>query len=66
MDKRKDVTAAAHKLARLIYIILTTGEDYTEQGKSYCEERYRELVVRGLSKKIAELGIQITPAASPG
>ncbi len=31
MDKPKAVTAAAHKLARLIYTMLTKGEEYTDQ-----------------------------------
>lgn len=29
IDKPKAVTAAAHKLARLIYTMLTKGEEYT-------------------------------------
>lgn len=43
MDKPKAVTAAAHKLARLIYSMLTKGEEYTDQGQAYYEERYRQL-----------------------
>src|SRR5438105_938164 len=39
MDKPKAVTAAAHKLARLIYTMLTKGEEYTDQGQDYYEER---------------------------
>lgn len=35
MDKPKAVTAAAHKLARLIYTMLTRGEEYTDQGQDY-------------------------------
>jgi transposase len=38
MDKPKAVTAAAHKLARLIYTMLTKGEEYTDQGQDYFEE----------------------------
>ena len=33
MDKPKAVAAAAHKLARLIYTMLTKGEEYTDQGQ---------------------------------
>ncbi|WP_425648241.1 hypothetical protein [Acidithiobacillus ferruginosus] len=33
MDKPKAVTAAAHKLARLIYMMLTKGKEYTNQGQ---------------------------------
>jgi transposase len=63
MDKPKAVTAAAHKLARLIYIMLTRGEEYTDRGQQYFEERYRERVVRQLTKKARELGLEIVPAA---
>jgi transposase len=65
MDKPKAVTAAAHKLARLVYIMLTRGEEYTDQGQQYFEERYRERVVRQLTKKARELGLEIVPAAQP-
>lgn len=62
MDKGKAVTAAAHKLARLIYLMLTKGEEYTDQGQQYYEERYRERVVRSLSKRATELGMQLVPS----
>ena len=38
----KAVTAAAHKLAQPIYTALTKGEEYTDQGRDYYEERYRQ------------------------
>ncbi len=53
MDKPKAVTAAAHKLARLIYTMLTKGQEYTDQGQDYYEERYRERVLRALSQRAA-------------
>jgi transposase len=65
MDKPKAVTAAAHKLARLIYLMLTKGEEYTDQGQQYYEEKYRERVVRQLIKRARDLGLQVTPAAQP-
>ena len=42
-------TAAAHKQARQTYAMLTKGEEYTDQGQAYCEERCREHVLRQLS-----------------
>jgi hypothetical protein len=45
--------------------MLTRGQEYVDQGRQHYEERYRERVVRGLAKKAAELGMQLTPAASP-
>ena len=65
MDKPKAVTAAAHKLARLIYTMLTKGQEYTDQGQDYYEERYRERVLRALSQRAAKLGMQMVPIAQP-
>lgn len=45
MDKAKAVTTTAHKLARLIYAMLTRGQEYTDQQQDYFEERYRQRVV---------------------
>lgn len=63
MDKPKAVTAAAHKIARLIYTLLTKGQEYTDQGQDYYEERYRERVLRALSQRAAKLGMQMVPIA---
>jgi transposase len=65
MDKPKAVTAAAHKLARLIYTMLTKGQEYTDQGQDYYEERYRERVLRALSQRAAKLGMLMVPIAPP-
>ena len=65
MDKPKAVTAAAHKLARLIYVMLTRGEEYTDQGQQYYEERYRQRVVRQLNRRANQLGFQLVPGAQP-
>src|SRR5438034_8935619 len=65
MDKPKAVTAAAHKLARLIYTRLTQGEDYTDQGQDYYDQRYRERALRNLSQRSQTLGMQLAAAAYP-
>jgi len=64
MDKPKAVTAAAHKLARLIYAMLTKGEEYTDRGQAYCEERYRQRVVANLNRRAQQLGLQFVPIAA--
>ena len=61
MDRAKAITAAAHKLARLIYTMLTRGEEYTDKGQEYYEERYRERVVHNLSQRAAKLGMRMIP-----
>lgn len=65
LDKAKAVTAAAHKLARLVYFMLTKGEEYTDQGQDYFEERYRERVVRQLQKRAEKLGMRLAPVENP-
>jgi transposase len=59
MDKPKAVTAAAHKLARLIRTMLTKGEEYTDQGQAYYEERYRERALRQLTQRANKLGMRL-------
>jgi transposase len=59
MDKPKAITAAAHKLARLIYTMLTKGEEYTDQGQDYYEERYRESVLRTLARRAEKMGMKL-------
>jgi transposase len=62
MDRPKAITATAHKLARLIYFMLTKGQDYVDAGQQYYEDRYRERVVQNLSKRAQTLGFQLIPA----
>ena len=65
MDKPKAVTAAAHKLARLIYTMLTKGQEYTDQGQAYYEERYRQRVLQNLSRRAEKLGMQLVATPQP-
>lgn len=65
MDKPKAVTAAAHKLARLIYTMLTKGEEYTDQGQDYFEERYRERVLRQLALRAEKIGMKLVADEQP-
>jgi transposase len=63
MDKPRAITATAHKLARLIYTMLTKGSEYVDQGQAYYEERHRQRVVHHLQRKAQQLGFQLVPAA---
>ena len=65
MDKPKAVAAAAHKLARLIYAMLTQGQAYTDQGQDYYEERYRERVLHQLAKRAEKLGMKLVMNEQP-
>jgi len=63
MDKPKTVTAAAHKLARLICSMLTKGEEYTDQGQACYEEHYRQRVLHNLNRRAQQLGMALVPTA---
>jgi len=61
LDKAKAITAAAHKLARLIYAMLTRGTEYVDKGQEYYEQRYRQRIVYNLNKRAAAMGFILTP-----
>ena len=65
MDRPKAVAAAAHKLARLIYTMLTKGEEYTDRGQDYFEERYRERVLHNLSQRANKMGMRLVAVEQP-
>lgn len=65
MDKPKAITAAAHKMARLIYTMLTKGEAYTDQGEHYYEKRYRAHMVNQLTKLAEKLGMKLVAMEPP-
>lgn len=65
MNKPKAVTAAAHKLAWLIYTMLTSGEEYTDRGQDYYEERYRQRVLRNLAQRAEKMGMKLVVNENP-
>lgn len=61
LDKAKAIRATAHKLARLIYTLLTKGHEYVDRGQDYFEERHRERIVHHLHKKALAMGYTLMP-----
>jgi transposase len=61
MDKPRANTAVAHKLARMIYFMLTRGEDFIDQGQQRYEEQQHQRSVAALKRRATALGFQITP-----
>ena len=61
LGKAKAIRATAHKLARLIYTLMTKGEQYVDKGQDYFEEQYQQRVMRNLKKKALALGFSLTP-----
>jgi transposase len=52
----KAITATAHKLARIFYRMWTTGQSYADLGSNYYENRYKERVLRNITRRARELG----------
>jgi hypothetical protein len=44
--------------------LLTKGEQYTDQGQNYYEQRYRQRVIRQLAKRAEQLGLALVPSDS--
>ena len=63
MDKARANTAVAHKLARLVYFMLTRGQAYVDQGQQHYEEQQRQRSVTALMRRAASLGYHVTPVA---
>jgi len=63
MDKPRANTAVAHKLARMVYFMLTRGEDYVDQGQQQYEEQQRQRSIAALRRRAAALGFAIAPTA---
>lgn len=61
MDKAAAITATAHKLARIIYHLLTTGERYDESVFEQDQERARQRRERRLRRDATALGYQLVP-----
>jgi hypothetical protein len=53
----------ANKLARIAYRMLKFGEQYVDKGKEFYEQKYRYHQIRMLTKKAAELGLQLVQSA---
>ena len=44
--------------------MLTHGQEYTDRGQDYFEERYRQRVLHNLTQKAKAMGMQLVPAHS--
>lgn len=61
MDKPRANTATAHKLARMVYFMLTRGEAFVDQGQQRYEEQQRQRSIAALKRRATALGFQINP-----
>jgi transposase len=61
----KAITATAHKLARVIFHLLKTGQPYDESAFSRNEERYQQRREHNLRKQAREMGFTLAPMPTP-
>lgn len=57
----KAITATAHKLARIIYRMLTDHVSYLEAGENQYEQQYQKRILKNLKRQAEELGYELTP-----
>jgi transposase len=60
----KAIVATARKLAERIYRLLKYGEDYVRHEVEAYEAAYQERLVKGLSRRAAELGSKLGPTTA--
>jgi transposase len=57
------ITAAAHKIARILYHLITTRQRYDESVFAVLEQRAQQRQVSILEKRASVLGFELKPAA---
>ena len=62
MDTAKAVKATAHQLARLIYAMLTRGEEYVARDLATWEEERRDRTIKHLQRQARRLDLALVPA----
>lgn len=59
MSTSKAITAVAHKLARIVYAMLTGHSAYEAQRQQAHDERYRQRALKGLRQRAAQMGYDL-------
>ncbi len=59
----KAMKAMANKMARIAYRMMKYREQYVDKGKEFYEQKYRQQQIAMLTKKAAELGLQLVHPA---
>src|SRR5262249_46197456 len=58
-------TAAAHKLARIVYLALKHGTTYVGENQEEYEAQMREKQIKALRRKARQLGLEVVEKPSP-
>jgi transposase len=65
LGEPKGIVATAHKLALLVYRMLSCGKDYVDIGQQRYNEQFKERVLRSLTRKAKDLGFELVRATAP-
>ena len=63
LGPEKAITAAAHKLARMIYFTLKYQRPYVDPGPDHYLQRHRDQVLKTMEKKARQMGYTLIKAA---
>lgn len=63
LGPEKAINAAAHKLARMIYLTLKHQRPYVDPGPDQYFERHRHTILKTMEKRARQLGYTLTKAA---
>jgi transposase len=55
------ITATAHKLAKIIYIMIRNNVEYKDIGEDYYEKKYKDRLIKKISKNVESLGYKLIP-----
>jgi hypothetical protein len=61
----KAITATAHKLARLVYMLLKHGRQYIQAGQEAYEQKFVARKLNALHKMAKSMGFSLIPTEQP-
>jgi hypothetical protein len=65
LGKPQGITAAAHKLARIVYNLMRYGVEYSKQSEAAYAEQVHERLEKQLRRRARELGFELQPITPP-
>ena len=63
LGAEKAITAAAHKLARMIYFTLKEQRSYVDPGPDHYTQQHRDRILKAMEKRAKQLGYQLVKAS---
>lgn len=66
LGPNRAISATAHKLARIVFIMLRDRKNFVDPGEHAYAEQFRERAVRSLQQKAHALGFSVVPLSPQG